>query len=165
MSSSLLLPVDLYSPDQLGIVMMEIRQRVSQLQDSSVRARTSGDKEKIETAHISALLTGILRGSGVSADDRAGLERLGKSLELLRDKAPVVHLTLAALPNRTLKRQLIEWFRKEVSPYMLVTFTVRTDIGGGVVVRAGSRIYDFSFRQQIVGNKHRIAEIFEGVRQ
>jgi len=163
--SALKLPLDLYSPDQLGIIILETGNHANVLRDAGVRARTSGNADTAEPLHASALLTGVLQGNGLSANDHASLEALSKGLKLIRDKAPVAHLTLAALPNRSLKRQLTEWFRKEVSPYMLLTFAVRTDIGGGAVLRVGSRVYDFSFRQQIVSNKHRIAEIFENVRQ
>lgn len=163
--SALKLPVDLYSPDQLGIIILEAGNHSSVLRDAAVRVQTTGTPDAVEPLHTSALLTGILHGNGLPANDHASMEALSKGLKLIRTQAPVAHLTLAALPNRSLKRQLTEWFRKEINPYMLLTFAVRTDIGGGVVLRVGSRIYDFSFRQQIVGNKHRIAEIFENVRQ
>lgn len=163
--ATLKLPLDLYSPDQLGILLVEANEHLSAIRDASVRAKTAGRVVEIANPHTSALMTGILQSNDFKANDPQSYVVLSKGFTIVRDKAPVAHLTLAALPNRTLKRQLVEWFRQNVNPYMLLTFAVRTDIGGGVVVRVGSRIYDFSFRQQILGNKHRISEIYANVRQ
>lgn len=145
--------------------MVEAGEHLSAIRDASVRAKTAGRDSEVATPHTSALMTGLLQSNDFKANDPRSFEIISKGFNIIRDKAPVVHLTLAALPNRTLKRQLVEWFRHEINPYMLLTFAVRTDIGGGIVVRAGSHIYDFSFRQQIIGNKHRISEIYESVRQ
>jgi F0F1-type ATP synthase delta subunit len=46
----------------------------------------------------------------------------------------------------------------------LLTFATRADIGGGMIIQAGSHVYDYSFRQQILSHKSRIAEIFNSVR-
>ena len=166
MSTNVLnLPLDLYSPDQFGILMMESGKHLNTLRDAGVRARTAGADGDLPAPHLSALMTGVLHDNNLKLDDPKSYEKLSTGLRVIRDKAPVAHVTLAALPNRALKRQLVEWFRAEVNPYMLLTFVVRADIGGGVVLRVGSRIYDFSFRQRIMGNKHRISEIYDHVRQ
>jgi hypothetical protein len=153
------LPLDLYSPDQLGIVMLELRDHINAMRDKAVREKETGQPE--EPPHVSALLLGVMHGAGVRSEDQAAQEELQRSLQMIREKAPVAHITLAALPPRTLKRQLIEWFRTQINPYCLLTFSTRTDIGGGIVLRAGSKVYDFSFRHQIVGNKERISAIFD----
>ncbi len=162
---SVRMPNDLYSPDQLSAIILELRSYLAQLHDGAVRAKTAHTPMEAPATHLSALLMGVMHGTGITTTDSAEAEKLLKGLEAIRDKAPAVHLMMAALPNRTLKRQLTAWFRAEVHPYTLMTFAVRMDIGGGVVMQAGSHIYDFSFRQQILGNKQRISEIFAGVRQ
>jgi F0F1-type ATP synthase delta subunit len=164
MSTSVQLPTDLYSPDQLSAIIIELRGHSSSLRDANVRARVVRAEVSAPT-HLSALLLGVLRSTNISTTDQAGAEQLLKGLEAIRDKAPAVHLMMAALPNRALKRQLTEWFRTEIHPFALLTFATRADIGGGVIIQAGSRIYDYSFRQQILGHKHRISEIFQSVRQ
>jgi F0F1-type ATP synthase delta subunit len=70
-----------------------------------------------------------------------------------------MHLTLGAPATRTLKRQLTVWFRSQIHPDSLLTFAARSDIGGGLILRAGSRVYDFSFRSKILENKSRIMEL------
>ena len=161
--SSVRLPVDLYSPEQLGAIIIELRSYIAGLRDANVRAKTA-HTEAAAPGHTSALLMGAMHGANVKAADMSALEKLLKELEGIRDKAPAVHLMMAALPNRELKRKLTEWFRGQIHPYTLLTFATRADIGGGMIIQAGSHVYDYSFRQQILGNKQRIAEIFNSVR-
>lgn len=157
------LPADVYSPDQIGIVLWELSTLIAKLQDASVQATVT--KEVVDPdIHVSNFLLGVLHATGVSPSDKVELERLQHNLQIVRDNAPVAHMILPALPNRGLKRQLVEWFRSQVHQQMMVTFAVRGDIGGGFLLRIGSRQYDYTFAAQLLGNKHRIAEIFDSVR-
>ena len=158
------LPTDLYSPEQLSAVVIELRTYIGVLRDATVRARAT-KSEVSAPGHLSALLLGVFRGAGADSTDIEASEKLLKELEAIRDKAPAVHLMMAALPNRDLKRKFTDWFRASVHPYTLLTFATRADIGGGIVVQAGSHIYDYSFRQQILANRTRISEIYARVRQ
>jgi hypothetical protein len=156
------LPPDLYSPEQLSAVIIELRTYTGDLRDVNVRARATHAQAGLP--HASALLLGAFHEASVSPSEQEAVEKLQKQLELIRDKAPAVHLMMAALPDRNLKRKLTEWFRDEIHPYTLLTFATRADIGGGVIIQAGSRIYNYSFRQQILSHKHRISELYNSVR-
>jgi F0F1-type ATP synthase delta subunit len=155
-----ILPLDLYSPDQLSVVMLELYRYIGVLRDAKVQAQTTGNKKALEAPAMSALLLGVLHNSAVATNNLAAVEQLLEQLEAIRAKAPVVRAILAAIPNRDIKQQLTGWFRKQVHPHILLTFTTRSDIGGGIVLQAGSHIYDFSFRKQLIENKHRISAIF-----
>ena len=158
------LPIDLYSPDQLSAIILELRGHIGKLRDTAVRAKAQ-HAEVGAPPHTSALLLGVFKGAGITSTDQQAAEKLLNELEAIRDKAPAVHLMMAALPNRDLKRKLTVWFRAEIHPYTMLTFATRMDIGGGIIIQAGSHIYDYSFRQQILGHKARISEIFKRVRQ
>lgn len=157
--NALPLPPDLYSPDQLTAVMMELRSHITTLRELRAHSRAADSTE----FSPSALLLGTLHAAAVPQTDRSKAEALLKELTSLRAEAPIVHLTLAGLPPRTLKRQLTEWLRTNIHPHLLMTFAARSDIGGGLILTAGSHIYDFSFRRELLENKHRIAEIFNHV--
>ena len=155
---------DVHSPDHIGIVLWELERLISWLHDASVRASVAGKRTAEKEVHLSAYLLGVLKDAGVSPEDLPGLEQLQATLQAVREQAPVAHMVLTALPNRSLKRQLVEWFRKEIHQQCLLTFAVRSDLGGGFLLRVGSEQYDFTFRGRLLENRHRIAEIFDGVR-
>lgn len=154
------LPIELYSPDQLSAIMLELFTYTGNLRDTMVRAKTAHRKGTPKAPEISAMLLGVLHLADVAADDLDKTEKLLKELEHIRAHAPVIRITLAGLPNRELKQQLTVWFREQIHPSALLTFSVRSDIGGGIVLQAGSHIYDFSFKKQLLGKKQRIGEIF-----
>ena len=162
---SLKLPADVYSPDQLGIALWELSGLIAKLQDAAVRGAVVKEGAQQQDVHVSKFLLSILHSAGISPADRPALEQLQANLQQVRDQAPVAHMVLPALPNQTLKRQLVEWFRAQIHQQMMMTFAVRSDIGGGFIMRIGSRQYDYTFRTQLLANKQRIAEIFDSVRK
>lgn len=159
MSNVLHLPVDLCSPDQLSMVVLELRAYIGKLRDAAVRAKAGSAAEAPEAPEASPLLTSLLEKSGISANDVPALEAATTELQQLMTAAPTVHITLAGFPNRTLKRQLAVWFRTQIHPSVLLTFAVRSDIGGGIIVQAGSHFYDLSFKHALLANKQRISEL------
>ncbi len=162
-AEALRLPVDLYSVDQLSAIMLELHDYSSILRNQAIKIKATNSQLPADMPHISALLLGVFHGAGMTPGNQAKAESLLHALELIRNKAPIVHVTLPALPNRTFKRQLTVWFRSEVHPHTFLTFVTRTDMGGGIILQTGSGVYDFSFRRQLLGNKYRIAEIFASV--
>lgn len=161
MSSSL--PADIYSPDQVGIVLWELGKLIGVRRDEAVRATVSGQPAGADF-HISALLLSVLRSAAIKDTDVAALEKLQSELVELRQKAPVAHFLLSALPNRAFKRMLVEWCRQNFHQDLLVTFATRGDLGGGFVLRVGSKQYDFTYKTRLLEDKHRLVEIFNDVR-
>ncbi|MGH7196851.1 MAG: hypothetical protein ACREGJ_03770 [Candidatus Saccharimonadales bacterium] len=136
---------------------MELRSYVGGLRDVAVRAKVKPEATT-EQPFASEFLKSFLETASAE-NDRGSLENLVDELEQKLEKSPVVHLTFAVLPNRAVKRQLTLWFRTEIHPDCLLTFVARSDIGGGAILQAGSHMYDFSFKRQILDNKARISEL------
>lgn len=148
------LPPELYSPDTLSFAIMELSHYSGALRDYAARA-TAGHAPQPQPPEVLAHILDILD----VPNDLEAIENLRKNLEQHLLKAPTVHLILAAFPSSAVKRQLAQWFRAEISNDILLTFAVRSDIGGGIVVQAGSHLYDFSFKRTLLSNKARISEI------
>ncbi len=161
---TLKLPADVYSPDHVGIALWELGRLIPTLGDAVARARVTPEAGQPEI-QVSAFLMKIMSANGVSAADRQALEQLQVELRSLRDVAPTAHILLAASPGQAIKRQLVDWFRSEISPQHLLTFAARGDIGGGFMLRIGSKQYDFTYRTQLLADKHRLVEIFDSVRK
>lgn len=150
------IPLDVYSPDQLSTLVAELQTYRSQLRDLTVRAKATKSKQT-ETPEKSEVLANFLRNSDTRDDKQ--LETLQHGLQTTLKNAPVMHVTLAAPAGLTLKRQLTVWFRTQIHEHSLLTFTARADIGGGIMLQAGSHFYDYSFKDRIIANKSRLTEI------
>jgi hypothetical protein len=147
------LPNEVYSPDQLSAITMELRAYIGAKHDAARRSDHGGALEPA----VSSALRSIIDSAGNSSADQ-----LLSDMEQLLKSAPTIHVITAAKPNSTLKQQITNWFRTEIHPSAMLTFAERRDLGGGVIVRAGSHIYDFSFKRKILDNKHRITELAFG---
>jgi hypothetical protein len=157
MSLEIHLPVDVYNLDQASSLLLDLHQYASDIRSAAIRAKVKvKDDEKPEA---SPLLISLINGCGVDVDDAPALDSLHKQLLTALKTAPIMHLTLSAMPGRKLKRQLIVWFRTQIHPLSLLTFTARGDIGGGLILQAGSHLYDYSFRERILANPKRIGEL------
>lgn len=148
------LPVDVYSPDQLSELLL-------QLQDLSgvVRGAAARKTADTEPLTLSPELEQLLNLNKINVDDASALDDVSKQIQATLDRAPAVHVLLAAMPGRSIRRQLTIWFRTQVNPLTLITFAARSDLGGGAIVQAGSHLYDLSFRRTIIDNKKRLTEI------
>jgi F0F1-type ATP synthase delta subunit len=154
------LPIDLYSIDQLSAVIIELRNYIGDLHDRNVRKKLSKDHSEA-LPQISALLLGVLHGAETRQGDLAAAEKTLKALQDLRNNAPTIRVALPDIPDRTLKRQFTVWFRTQINPTTLLSFALRTDIGGGAIIQSGSHVYDFSLKAKIINNREQIYEIYK----
>lgn len=150
--SGFTLPIDTYSPDQLSSLILELQDLVAAVRDAAVR------KDNVHP-QLSADLAGLLNENKIADTDVVSLEELNRMASTTLEKAPTVHILLAAMPGRAQKRQVVSWFRTEVHAQTLLTFAARSDLGGGAIIQAGSHVYDLSFRRGIIDNKARMTEI------
>jgi hypothetical protein len=146
-----ILPLDTYSPDQLSGLVLELQDLASSTRDATNRGEGA--------PQMSPDLAGLLTQNKVADNDIAAIEQLAHDAADTLEKAPTIHILLAAMPGRAQKRQFISWFRTEVSPMALLTFAARSDLGGGAIIQAGSHLYDLSFRRGIIDAKKRLTEI------
>src|SRR5688572_10604465 len=123
------LPADVFSPDQISELTMELRRYIDAQTDASRRS----DHASAPDIEVSSLLQDTFESSGSPS-----AVQLLEELEGLLKSAPVVHVITAARPGNDLKRQISGWFRGEIHEQTLLVFVERHDLGGGVVIRAGS---------------------------
>lgn len=147
-----------YSPDQLGLLLWELDMVINKLRNDQVRQRVLPGTHA-EPITVSLLLQGVLEGSNVNKNDLHAVEELSGELERIRDALPQVSLILGNPPSLVIKQQIVSWLRREIHPQILCNFVVRSDLGGGAILRTKANQYDFSFRTQLLQKKHRIQEL------
>lgn len=152
------LPVEVYSPDQLGQLLWELDALSARLHDSQTRhkldAKAHDPKQRMAT---SRLLQKIVEARPVISS--ADVEVLAAQLATIRDTAPQMHMLLSASPSEYIKTEIIGWLRREIHPHTLCSFAARADLGGGIILRTSANQYDFSFKTKLLSHKHRIQEL------
>jgi hypothetical protein len=91
------------------------------------------------------------------------LDELIRALEELKNTAPSMTITLAAPAPGDLKQSLVAWCRENISPNILVNFRFNATILGGMVVRYGSHVFDWSFKRQLLANRAHFPEVLRRV--
>lgn len=157
------LPDSIASPQDVTALLLEIN-------EYSRWFYHNGIKEKTHTKHVvmppvlsPAALEFIRTGSGNKLLSQQVLDSLIQELEKHSTRAPSLTITLAAPPAADLKKTLVAWCRENVAPNILVNFQFNSVLLGGMVVRYGSHIFDWSFRRQILAAREKFPEVLRRV--
>jgi F0F1-type ATP synthase delta subunit len=153
---SVVLNPQIQTPEQLNDVVIELREFLNKVHDRDVRKRVAKVADEAMPS-ISPLARSIFDANKTPAD-AAALKKLITELEEARIVAPRMRVMLSAWPDESVRTRLAEHVRKHIHPLVMLSFTVRADMGGGCILQFGSRRFDFSFRAQLLENKHKISE-------
>ncbi|GAC1369237.1 MAG: hypothetical protein NVSMB39_0830 [Candidatus Saccharimonadales bacterium] len=154
------LPSAIYSPALLESVIYDIQFYLDWRRQNEIRKKV-GAKPKDEPTHSAETVLVI---EAWLAGKKPTVESMDKLLEYLKAlDLPQVHIMVAALPNRSQRETLANWFRTNVSPNVLVSFVADRNLGGGLVVRTPNRVFDFSWKQQLLAGHAKLPEILKHV--
>lgn len=148
----------LQTADQLSGVVIELREYLNKIHDRSARQRVANVHDEAMPP-LSPLAQRLFEANNVTPGDEQAIKGLLTQLEEVRITAPRIRILLPAWPEMAIREKLAAHIRVHVHPLTMVGFAVRTDMGGGCILQAGSHRYDFSFRGQLLANKHKISEL------
>ena len=141
------LPEVVYSPQLLEMVIFELDQYNEWYREAKVKAKIGVKTDVQEPNHSQETLLVIKAWQLAHGEKEESLIQLLEVLRVL--KLPIIHVTLAALPNHLQRAQLVRWFQQLATPRPLLLFSADRTLGGGVIVRTPNHIYDWSFRQKL----------------
>jgi hypothetical protein len=154
------LPGAVYSPQLLESVIFDLQNYLDWIRQNQIRKQV-GAHTKDEPNHSDETVLVI---EAWLSGKPATLETIEALLAYLRGlKLPQVHIMLAALPNRTQRLALVDWFRNNATPELLLSFVADRNLGGGIVVRTPNHVFDFSWKQELVAGRAKLAEILKRV--
>lgn len=157
------LPDDVVTPQDLASVILDIKRYNKWYQSEIIKQRTSvaSSEPAPEVSDVaSALLSQHAKDGQLSAQSLADLQ---SSLEYYKKHTQIITITLADIPSRPLRVELAEWCRKNIASDILIQFSCNSRILGGMVVRYGSHMFDWSFRTKLLSNKSIIPEVLRRV--
>ena len=157
------LPPTISSPSDLTALILDVRRYAKWFLETTVagKVRTAYQATQPDLSPAAADLIRSWAAETTLSSER--LDELVTALEVTLKNSPVITVTLAAPAPSEVRRTLVNWCRHEIDPTILVTFTFNATILGGMIMRVGSRVYDWSFKRQIMENRHKFSEVLNRV--
>lgn len=137
------LPMLVTSPGDVNRLLRELELIENALLQSGVR---TGSVQLPELSRLMQQTTELNTLNVLQPEHRAALKTY---LELIRQKAPVIHMSFSADPPAAFVEKLMAWLRQEVHPQLLLTIGLQPTIGAGCIVRTTNKYFDFSLREDL----------------
>jgi len=143
------LPVQVVSPADTGRLIREIETIDDALHQLSLRSPGT----EVKMPKTSRLLDQTAELNKLNLLEKSERELLNRTLKLIREQAPVLHISFSADPSAAFLEKLIIWLRREIHPLVLLTIGLQPNMGAGCIVRTKNRQFDFSLKQDFAGKR------------
>lgn len=158
------LPESICTPEDLTELLLEVREYAKWYEHESVKQRSGTKTGRSTQPVLSVSTTAFLRSISTNGSLLpAQLETAIKELEAYKATAPVITITLAAPAPGAIRTQLTSWCREQIAPGILVSFEYNRTLLGGMVVRYGSHVHDWSWRRALMSAKTPFSEVLARV--
>ncbi|MGH7197049.1 MAG: F0F1 ATP synthase subunit delta [Candidatus Saccharimonadales bacterium] len=157
------LPNSVSSAQDVGVLALEIKDFSKWFAHNAIKQRVHA-KRGTPPPEVSPAAMELIRSwSGKKQLTGQMLDELLDALEHFKQSAPTLTVTLAAPATNSVKVALVTWCRENIAPNVLVSFQLNTTLLGGMVLRYGSRVFDWSFRRQILAARVNFPEVLRRV--
>ena len=153
------LPNEIASPQDLKEAITEVQKYARWASQAVVKSRVTGTAYGQPPPVSQTAVDLVKQWHGQQAISQKSLDELILALKDFEASAKRISITLAAIPSGSLRTALTGWCRQNLGADVLVDYKYNSTILGGMVVRWGSRIYDWSFRRQILASVDKFPEI------
>lgn len=157
------LPDTVTSIQDLTALILEIRDYTKWFSHNAILQRVSKKRAKKPFELTKSAKDILQQWEKVQPINTRSLDGLIDMLNLYKNTAPTLTITLAAPPTNDIKQTLITWCRKNIAPNVMIAFGFNSTILGGLVIHYGSRIFDLSFRRRILDSRATFGEVLRHV--
>jgi hypothetical protein len=152
------------SLQDLNAMILEIRDYARWYAHNDIKRRVAKTRRSADEPTLTPSAETVIRNWEANNPlSSKSLDELVATLEDYAKNAPQFTIILAAPPAAGIKKDIVAWCRDNVAPNVLVNFQFNSTILGGMVVRCGSRVYDWSFRRQILAAGPKFPEVLRSV--
>jgi F0F1-type ATP synthase delta subunit len=151
---TLALPTLASSPADIGRLIRELEtidETLLQLQ-----LRHAGEQPRLPKT--SYLLNKFAEHNQLNLLNAADRQYARRFLELVKQKAPQLHISFSADPSPAFMEKLLAWLRREIHPQVLVSTGLQPNIGAGCIVRTVNHHFDLSLKQNFVNSRSLLIE-------
>jgi len=158
---SYILPAALTGRADLARLVREIETVDGELEAQKVRAR--GEQVNYRLPNMSKPLSDFLDQNKQDITNDQTRMGLVENLRKLKDHAPVVHMTFAVEADPESLMQLVEYMRRELHPYTLISVGLQPALVAGAYMRTPNHVHDFSIRELLSSKRDLIVQDLEGL--
>jgi F0F1-type ATP synthase delta subunit len=108
---------------------------------------------------VSSQLRQLAADNQLSLANQQATKKLLAALETTKKQASVVHISFASEPTHQVLYKIVQWFRQEVDPNIVISVGLQRSIAAGVVLRTPNRQFDFSLRKHLEHSKAGLSKI------
>lgn len=141
------LPMSVVSHIDLSHLVRDVERIDNDRTAASVRAKAGAPEQPMLPP--SAPLSDFLAANQLTLESPRERGEIVKQLRLLKDKAPVLHLTFAADADQDSLQQLAKWARESVHPQAILAVGLQPALIAGVYVRTPNHVHDLSARARL----------------
>ncbi len=157
------LPSNVVTRIDLSRMVIEAERVDNDMTSAAVRADAGGEAGSVPA--MSPQLSDFLVLNDLSMSQN-GQERteLIKQLRLLKDKAPVFHMTFAVPADGESLQHLAFWTRSSVHPQSIIEVGLQPALVAGVYLRTPNHVHDLSVRGLLAARHDVLVQELEGLR-
>jgi len=157
------LPDSVASPQDIDGLITEIHEYARWFSHESIKVN-AGIKQTSDQPILSPPTTEMLQNwQKQNSLSQTSLDSLISSLKEYLTNAPTIAIILAAPVTNSTRDKLVKWCRQNIATNVLVEFSFNSTLLGGLVVRYGSRIFDWSFRSRLLAASNNFTKVLRNV--
>jgi hypothetical protein len=156
------LPLSIVSKTDLAHLVNELERVDDELTTASVRTKV-GSNESTQLS-LSPSFTDFLNQNALKPSNSHERTELIKQLRLLKDTAPVIHMTFAVAADHESLQKLAQWLRTSIHPQAVISVGMQPALVAGVYLRTPNHVHDFSLRAVLEGQHGMLVKELETLR-
>lgn len=153
MSNQLQLPLSMVSKSDVSRTLRELLA----LDDFFHQAALRGGKPS-EVPTVSKTLDELAVGNNFNLLQPDHRSTLKEFLTRLKSKAPAVHISFPSEASDPFIAKILEWFRTNTHPHVLLHIGLMPELAAGCLVRTTNKMFDFSFRKRFEQSRVKLIE-------
>lgn len=157
------LPPSVVSRVDVARMVREAERVDSELTAAAARTKTGAEAQPRPV--LSPQLSDFLGQNGLEfGDDSHARTALIQQLRLLKDQAPVIHMTFAVTADPESLAELAAWVRLSLHPQAIIAVGLQPALIAGVYLRTPNHVHDFSLRAKLEGSQDVLLKELEAAR-
>lgn len=147
-NAALKLPMAVVTQGDVGRLMQEIESI-----DNFIRQADLQNSSDIQLPKTSRLFNDLVSINRLDMREGSHRYQVAQLLQVVREKAPVLHMSFNIDPSPIFTERLMTWLRQHIHPFVLLQVGLLPNIGAGCMLRTTNKYYDFSLRQRFTDTK------------